>query len=224
MRWRQNWRRFRFHTRRTRPERGEGLLVSAVLGIGLALLLIWSINLRVMPIFSAMATTRVKNTVTRRLEQTINDYIVGQNITYHDIITLEKDENGAITALTSNMTRLNTMRNGILIDVSEAVDTLDTNELSIPIGNITGISFLSGRGFSLPVRLITVGTAQAEFHQSFTAAGINQTHHQIILDVTVTLNILLPGETITTEVKTQVCAAETVIVGGVPETYLQLEQ
>ncbi len=224
MRRRQTWRRFLFYTRRTRPDRGEGLLISAILGIGLALLLIWSINQQVMPIFSSMAATKVKNTVTRQLEQTINDFIIGQDISYQDIITLEKDETGAIIALSSNMTRLNTLRNGILIRVSDTLETMDTKELSIPVGTLTGISFLSGRGFGLPVRVISVGTVQAEFQHSFSAAGINQTHHQIMLDVTVTVNILLPGKTITTEVTTQVCAAETIIVGGVPETYLHLEQ
>lgn len=223
---RYTWRRFLSHTRRARSGRegGGGLVISAVLGIGLALLLIWAVNLQMMPILSIMAKTKVTNVVTRTLEQTINDYITEQNISYHDIVTLEKDENGMITALTSNMTRLNTMRNGILINVSEAMDDLDIKELSIPVGNLTGISFLSDRGFDLPVRVISTGNAEATFHHSFTSAGINQTYHQIMLDVTVTVKILLPGDTLTTEVSTQVCAAETVIVGSVPSTYLQIDQ
>ncbi|MPM98493.1 Sporulation protein YunB [bioreactor metagenome] len=179
-------------------------------------------NGQMMPIFASMASTRVQNVVTRKLEQTINDYIVGQNVTYQDMVTLEKDESGTITALTSNMSRLNGMRNGIFIEVSKAVETVDTQELSLPAGNLTGLSFLSGRGFRLPVRIVSVGSARAEFSQSFSAAGINQTHHQIMLRVTVTVDILLPGETVTTQVNTEVCAAETVIVGSVPQTYLQL--
>ncbi len=224
MRWHRIWPRLSFRTRRTRHGGGGELLISALLGIGLAMLFVWMVNRQIMPVFSSMATTKVTNTVTRLLEQTVNSYLTEQNISYQDIITLEKDENGAITALTTNMTRLNTMRNEILIRVSEAMDTLDEEELSIPVGNLTGITLLSGLGFDLPVQVVLVGTAGADFNQTFTAAGINQTHHQIMLDVSVTVNILLPGETETANVTTQVCAAETVIVGGVPDTYLQLAQ
>lgn len=214
-----------FYRPRRMPERrGGGLLASAVLGVGLALLCIFWINEQMMPIFASMASTRVQNVMTQRLEQTINDYITGQNVTYQDMVTLEKDENGNITALTSNMSRLNALRNGILLEVSKSVETVEAQELSLPAGNLTGLSFLSGRGFALPVRIVSLGTAKAEFRQSFSAAGINQTHHQIMLSVTVTVSVLLPGETLTTQVETEVCAAETVIVGSVPQTYLQLNQ
>jgi len=224
MRWRRAWHRVPLHTHRKGQGRGEGLLISVFLGVGLALLLIWAINLKIKPIYSTMATTKVTNAVTRVLENAVNSYIMEQDISYRDMIVLEKDETGAITALTSNMTRLNTMRNGILSDVVEAVDALEIKELSIRAGNLTGISLLSGHGFELPVRVISVGTAHAAFEHLFTAAGINQTRHQIMLNVTVTVSILLPGDTITTEVAMQVCAAETVIVGHVPDAYLQVGQ
>lgn len=223
MQWRRFWRRFSSSPRRNRRG-GDGLIFSAILGIGLAVFLIWTINRQLMPIVSSMATTKVSNAVTQELEKAVNDYISSQDLSYNDIISLEKDDTGAVTALTSNMVRLNSMRNTILNEVVSSIDKLDSAEISIPIGNITGISFLSGRGMTLPVQVISVGTARAAFDQVFTAVGINQTRHQIMLNVTVSVSILIPGDTITTNVSTQVCAAETVIVGGVPQTYLQVGQ
>lgn len=224
MHWRQVWRRFTSPPRRNRRSGGDGLIISAMIGIGLAVFLIWTINRQLMPIVSSMATTKVSNAVTQELEQAVNDYISSQDLSYNDIISLEKDDTGAVTALTSNMVRLNSMRNTILNQVVSSIDKLDSAKISIPIGNITGISFLSGRGITLPVQVISVGTAKATFDQVFTAVGINQTRHQIMLNVTVSVSILIPGDTITTNVSTQVCAAETVIVGGVPQTYLQVGQ
>lgn len=223
MQWRRFWRRFSSSPRRNRRG-GDGLIFSAILGIGLAVFLIWTINRQLMPIVSSMATTKVSNAVTQELEKAVNDYISSQDLSYNDMISLEKDDTGAVTALTSNMVRLNSMRNTILNEVVSSIDKLDSAEISIPIGNITGISFLSGRGMTLPVQVISVGTARAAFDQVFTAVGINQTRHQIMLNVTVSVSILIPGDTITTNVSTQVCAAETVIVGGVPQTYLQVGQ
>ena len=78
---------------------------------------------------------------------------------------------------------------------------------------------LAGRGPCLRVRMQSVGTATARFDNQFSSAGINQTRHRIILDVDVHVSILLPGLTTYTKVSNEISVAETVIVGGVPETY-----
>ena len=54
---------------------------------------------------------------------------------------------------------------------------------------------------------------------AFSAAGINQTRHQILLSVDVYTSILRPGFTASTKVSNEIAVAETVIVGSVPETY-----
>ena len=81
---------------------------------------------------------------------------------------------------------------------------------------------MAEKGPLLPVRIRSVGGAEATFEHVFTAAGINQTHHQIMLDLTVSLTLLIPGGPLDTQVSTQVCVAETVLVGEVPDTYLAL--
>ena len=133
----------------------------------------------------------------------------------------EKDESGRISALTSNMAALNELRTSILGDAVEAVDQIDTQGLAIPVGNLTGINFFSGRGFELPVEVVTVGSAHAVFQSQFSDAGINQTRHQILLEIKVSVDILLPGGDLPTEISAQVPVAETVIVGGVPDTYVE---
>lgn len=190
--------------------------------MSLALLLIGYLEIRLHPILNAMATAKVTNTVTQTLDGAIANEISSVGITYGDLISMEKDSTGRVTALTSNMAELNRLRTSILSAVVTAVDTLDQEQLSIPVGNLTGINFLSGRGISLPVEVVAVGSAHAEFHNQFDYAGINQTRHQILLDVSVAVDILLPRDTLRTEVTAQVPVAETVIVGAVPDTYLQL--
>lgn len=206
-----------------RRDRGKhAFLISGLVGVGLALAMIAFVDVRLRPILDAMATAQVKNVVTKALDGAIARQVEQRALTYGDIMTMEKDATGRIVALTSNMAQLNSLRTGILGAAVEAVDGLDTEELAIPVGNLSGINFLSGRGFSLPVEVVSVGTAHAEFSNVFTDAGINQTRHQIMLEVVVTVDILLPGETLRTDVSAQVPVAETVIVGAVPDTYLQV--
>ena len=193
-------RRFRRRSRR----KGGDLWLAGALGVLLAAALIFGLDLRLRPVVETMAEAKVTNAVTRLLDSAVTAEIQDRAITYSDLITVEKDESGRITALTSNMAALNDLRTSILSDAVAAVDEIDTQSLAIPVGNLTGINFLSGRGFDLPVEVMTVGSAHAVFRSQFTDAGINQTRHQILL------------------ITAQVPVAETVIVGSVPDTYVEL--
>ena len=207
---------------RHRPNRrGGDIWVAGLLGILLALGFIFSLELRLRPVVETMAAAKVTNAVTQLLDGAVTEEIRSRGITYGDLITVEKDESGRISALTSNMAALNELRTSILGDAVEAVDQIDTQGLAIPVGNLTGINFFSGRGFELPVEVVTVGSAHAVFQSQFSDAGINQTRHQILLEIKVSVDILLPGGDLPTEISAQVPVAETVIVGGVPDTYVE---
>lgn len=208
--------------RRRSRRKGGDLWLAGALGVLLAAALIFGLDLRLRPVVETMAEAKVTNAVTRLLDSAVTAEIQDRAITYSDLITVEKDESGRITALTSNMAALNDLRTSILSDAVAAVDEIDTQSLAIPVGNLTGINFLSGRGFDLPVEVMTVGSAHAVFQSQFTDAGINQTRHQILLEVTVSVDILLPGGDLPAEITAQVPVAETVIVGSVPDTYVEL--
>ena len=208
--------------RRRSHRKGGDLWLAGALGVLLAAALIFGLDLRLRPVVETMAEAKVTNAVTQLLDSAVTAEIQDRAITYSDLITVEKDESGRITALTSNMAALNDLRTSILSDAVAAVDEIDTQSLAIPVGNLTGINFLSGRGFDLPVEVMTVGSAHAVFRSQFTDAGINQTRHQILLEVTVSVDILLPGGDLPAEITAQVPVAETVIVGSVPGTYVEL--
>ena len=141
------------------------------------------------------------------------------SIDYQNFVIFEKDETGHITALRSNVAEVNRMQGQITDEILHRLSEVATSELEIPLGTLTGSALLAGRGPSLFVRMQAVGSASAAFRNQFTAAGINQTRHQIFLDVDVYMSILLPGTKTSTRVSNEIAVAETVIVGGVPDTY-----
>ena len=210
-----------FHRRGSR-RKGRDLWLAGLLGVLLALGFIFSLELRLRPVVETMAKAKVTNAITQLLDGTVTAEIQSRAITYNDLITVEKDDTGHITSLTSNMAALNNLRTSILSDAAAAVDQIDAQSLSIPVGNLTGINFFSGRGFELPVDVITVGFAHAAFQSQFSDAGINQTRHQLLLEVIVSVDILLPGGDLPAEISAQIPVAETVIVGSVPDTYVEL--
>lgn len=219
----QAWRRHVWVRGRTprRENRGGGLLISAVLGIGLALLAIWLFDNGTRPLVIELAKTSTENAVTRIVNDAVDHTLAAEAVSYDDMITLQKDSTGQITALTSNSVEMNRLRTQILNEVVGQVDNLDSGELGVPLGNLTGLATFSDKGPVLPVKVLSVASAEGTFRNQFTDAGINQSYHKIVLDVTVNIKLLIPGGTVETVVNTQVNVAETVIVGKVPDAYLQ---
>lgn len=189
------------------------LLVLALLAAAVSLL--WHLK----PVMTSMATARVSNLVNRIVSAAVNEAVENGDIDYQNFVIFEKDETGHITALRSNVAEVNRMQGQITDEILHRLSEVTTSELEIPLGTLTGSALLAGRGPSLFVRMQAVGSASAAFRNQFTAAGINQTRHQIFLDVDVYMSILLPGMKTSTRVSNEIAVAETVIVGGVPDTY-----
>lgn len=201
------------------PARVRAVL-TPLAGIGLALLLILQLNARLRPVLLELALAQTSN----RLTAVIDRAVAQQAISYGDLITLERAEDGGIAALTSNMAQANVLRAQLLDAALAALDALGELEISIPLGTILGWDLLSGRGPSIKVKVLYTGTASAELENQFSTAGINQTCHQIFFQIHADITVLLPGRQCRTQVTSRVCVAETVIVGNVPETFLYLEQ
>lgn len=208
-----------FFYRRRRLDRRmlvRALALSVVVGL-LTLVITAAVQMR--PLLASLATTKVSNTVTRIVSEAVYQAIEDGEIRYDGLVTFEKDETGRITAVRSNMAAFNHLQADILDTILTRIDQVSARELSIPVGTLTGFSLLAGRGPRISVRMESVGSSEANFHNEFVSAGINQTKHQIILTVDVSVSILLPGFTTATKVSNSFIVAETVIVGSVPDTY-----
>ena len=205
-----------------RSERGGGRLLPLVIGVGLALAVIFLIDSALRPTLTALARARVENAVTRIVNDAVNGTLTSEAISYSDLVTLEKDAAGQVSVLAANTAQLNALRTEILGEVLAQVEQLDSQELGVPLGSLTGFATASDLGPVLPVRVLTAAVPTADFENVFTSAGINQTLHRIMLNVRVECTLLIPGGTVDTAVEAQVCAAETLLVGQVPDAYLEL--
>lgn len=171
------------------------------------------------PVLMSLATARVSNTVNGIVTAAVNETIYSGGVDYDQLISFEKDNEGKITAVKSNMAEFNRLQSAIIDEVLEKLSEVTTKELSVPVGTLLGSPFLAGRGPLIRVRMQSVGSSSAHFENAFTSAGINQTKHQIYLVVDVYVSILLPGFSTTTKFSNTYSVAETVIVGSVPDNY-----
>ena len=191
-------------------------LTAAVLLSGFLLL-----RSRLWPVVMELAQTQVTNTTSDLINDAISEQIAQGNIRYDRIVFFEKDLNGRITALKTNMSEVNRLKTDILNLINDEILAQDTEHLGVALGSLILPEFLSGKGPDIPVRLLSIRNSDARFRSFFSEAGINQTLQQLTMDVMVDVTILVLGQTKSFPVTSQVVVAETVIVGDVPDTFLQ---
>lgn len=176
-------------------------------------------NVRLRPLVTRMAVSRVSNIAMHAMNDAINNEISNGNIDYDRLIQLEKDGTGRVTALKTNMVEVNRLKSEITNKVLDQIEVYTTSDINIPLGSVISDNLFSGRGPKIPIRIISVSSAGASMENVFMSAGINQTRHQIVLKLTISIGILLPGYSTTTGVETAMSVAETIIIGEVPENY-----
>jgi len=169
----------------------------------------------------SLSETQVKNATSDLINDAIDRQIDLGNIQYDRIVYFEKDLDGRITALKTNMTEVNRLKTAILNLINDEILALDTSHIHIPIGSLLLPEFFSGKGFGIPIQILSIRNSDASFHSYFTEAGINQTLQQLTMDVSVDVSVLVLGKTESFTVTSQVVVAETIIVGQVPNTFSQ---
>ena len=176
-----------------------------------------------MPIVTRLAEAEANYMVSAIVNNAVAARLAEGEMAYNDIISLEKDENGSVKAIMTNTAKVNLLRAEITADVINAFAGGVDTEINIPVGNLTGIKLLSGKGPDIPIELVTAAKTDTQFINHFSSAGINQTCHRIIVRVSAGINMMIPGNTVYTEIYSEVPVAETVIIGDVPESYTFFE-
>lgn len=168
-----------------------------------------------------LAKTQVENATSDLINDAIDRQIDSGNIQYDRIVYFEKDLDGRITALKTNMSEVNRLKTAILNLINDEILAMDTSHLGIPMGDLILPEVLAEQGPEIPIRILSIRNSDASFGSNFTAAGINQTLHQLTMEIRVDVAILVLGQTQSFAVSSQVVVAETIIVGAVPDTLLQ---
>ena len=168
-----------------------------------------------------LAKTQVRNVTSDLINDAIDDQIETGNIQYDRIVYFEKDLNGRITALKTNISEVNRLKTDILNLINDEILALDTSDLSVPIGSLMVPELFSGKGPGIPVHILSIRNSDASFDSYFSEAGINQTLQRLTMNVCVDVSVLVLGQTESFTVSSQVVVAETIIVGDVPDSFFQ---
>ena len=194
------------------------LYLSLFLAVILLLLGYFQRNVTRVLVSISEATMRASTTVA------VNDavyYTLGDEMRYDDLVTVIRGEDGDILSFSANALKINKIARDTASISQSNLKNLSLNGIPIPLGALTGIEALAGLGPSIHFRIIPVSSVSCGFSSEFQSVGINQTKHSIYLNVVADISIVMPSSTENFAVTTQILVGESVIVGKVPDTFLQ---
>ena len=174
-----------------------------------------SVNLR--PAMSAQAEARIQSVCSRAMNDAILS-VMEDNEAYRDLVKVS--ENGEhVYLLQANAQRMNLLAANCANAAQDKISQLGKQGISIPLGTITGISFLSGKWPYIRASFTPAGSVQSAFRSEFLEAGINQTLYRVNLNLSSSIRLILPGLTKTVTVNAEAAISENVLVGEVPQVY-----
>ncbi len=178
-----------------------------------------SVRNNIMPLAFAMAESKAKAIGTVIINETVSSQILSENIEYGELFDIQKNSSGDISAIIANTAKMNLLKARISEEIQDKINKLDTDAISIPVGSMLNNELTAGRGPRIPLKLVTVGAMEMDFWGNFTAAGINQTKHDVHLNIKLTISVILPTASSSAEITSSIPIAQTIIVGKVPDAY-----
>lgn len=145
------------------------------------------------------------------------------NYTYEDFVKINKDSNGNISMLQSNIITINEITSDVAAKIQQELMEDNQSTMRIKLGSLTGIRVLAGLGPEINIQLVTAGSVETKVRSEFESVGINQTIHRIYLEIECYANILTPYRVVEEKITNEVLLIENVVVGLVPSTYYNLE-
>ncbi len=207
--------------RRRRSRRRAALCLLLVLALLLIGVLVADSELR--PLIQSYGQMSARRSAMLAVHTGVERVLSESDTAYRDLVVIERDAEGRVLSAETDVTAINRLKAAASNAVMEELTAREKQVIRVPLGNLLGGSFFTGRGPFLPVTVHTGGTVVTTLSGEFSDAGINQTNHSIYLDMTVMITAALPMERVYIELTTRFLVCETVLVGEVPQTVLQVD-
>lgn len=176
-------------------------------------------NLR--PTIISIAEARAKLLATESINNAINSKIA-QNSRYEHLIFIQKDNQGNIVMAEVNNMEIAKIQSLTTMAVQTTLENLENQEIKVPIGQALGSEILANIGPKIPVTLVPIGTVSAEIKQTFESSGINIVSHQVGIDITTTIQIVIPFMSKEIVVRSFTPVVTATYFGKVPDTVINL--
>jgi len=189
-----------------------------IIGIVLFVIVDW----RLRPTLHQFAKAKARVLATEALTTAVA-LEIAEGIRWEDLYALRPDSSGKVVMVQPNTGEIDRLTSQVTLRVQELLSKISDTKIRIPLGQILGSNVLANVGPKIGISIIPIGTVTTKILSDFEQAGINQIRHKIYLEVTAHMQVVVPMVTATDNVVVQVPITEVLIMGDIPETYIQLE-
>ncbi|MFR9070800.1 sporulation protein YunB [Paraclostridium tenue] len=173
------------------------------------------------PTITVIAETKAEELANKSINKAVSS-VIDNNIKYENLINVKTGEDGNIVMMQANSIIMNEIASKVALEIQSEMKKIKTTSTYIPIGTAIGSPLLAKYGPKIKVSIEPIGTVYVDFGTDFESSGINQTRHRIYLKAKTQVKVVVPLTTSTKEVKIQIPICETVIVGDVPQSYVNV--
>jgi len=174
------------------------------------------------PAVIAMSEAQVRYITVKAMNNAVKK-VLNSNIKYTDLINIMTDRNGKISLIQANTVKMNALGSETSSIAQDEIRTMGQEGIYIPLGAVFNSKILAGLGPKIKVTIIPVGSVTTDFATEFENAGINQTRHKIFMIMEANVRVVIPLGSDTAHIKTRVPVTETIIVGEVPDYYINVQ-
>lgn len=207
--------------RKLKRKRKIAPIVAIILVVAVGVLLI-SAEIRISNVRGKLISYAAKNAASSAATVGIEKSLDTDRVRYADLVKFGRDRNGNIVSVSTDAYYLNKIGNNIGDEVDKQINEMKSYVLKIPVSVLFSEQFINGRGPKLPVIFVMTGITTTDFENEFTAAGVNQTHHRIMLNIKINTYVIHSGNVIVVPYETNVCVAESIVVGITPQTFAEI--
>ena len=207
--------------RKLKRKRKFAPIVAIILVVAVGVLLI-SAEIRISNVRGKLISYAAKNAASSAATVGIEKSLDTDRVRYADLVKFARDRNGNIVSVSTDAYYLNKIGNNIGDEVDKQINEMKSYVLKIPVSVLFSEQFINGRGPKLPVIFVMTGITTTDFENEFTAAGVNQTHHRIMLNIKINTYVIHSGNVIVVPYETNVCVAESIVVGITPQTFAEI--
>ena len=148
--------------------------------------------------------------------------LIADGISYDSLVHVTLGEDGSVRLLQANTAGMNSLASRASLTAQAKLEALQDQTVSVPLGSALGVTLLAGTGPRIQVHMLPVGAVVTAYETEFTSAGINQTLHRVLLTMRAQVRLVLPTGASGVEAVTQVAVAESIIVGQVPDSFVNV--
>lgn len=194
-------------------------LGTVLLVLALALAALIALDRQLRPVIVTMAQYQCRVISLMAINEAVAEELAEMEDLEPQLVRVEKNADDTVSAIEVNSTEVNQLKNRLIAAVSEKLMEIPNQDIHIPLGTLLGWQLLAGRGPDVQLQVVPASYVRAEINDSLTTAGINQTEHKLFIDFTVEMSAILPGYSTDVTVTDEVCIAQTMIIGPVPQVY-----